>query len=211
VASRGAARCTVADDHPAVVAAVAALLDRQPAIELVGEATDGLEALRQIEELEPEIAILDSQMPGRSGLEVAHDLALRSSRTAVILYTGFPDPETLETALEAGVRGFVLKGAPLRDLLRAIEAVLAGDSFVDPSLAGRVAVPERGPEVATLNAREREILGLVAGGARASAIAAQYALPLHTVRAHVDSAVAKLAAVNRTHAVALALRRSLIP
>ena len=119
----------VADDHPAVVEAVADVLTEQ-GIEVAGRARDGVDALEQIELRKPTVAILDLRMPGQSGIEVARLVARTAPQTAVILYTAFGDRALLTEALDAGARGFVLKEAPLAEVVRAVQLVAAGDAVV---------------------------------------------------------------------------------
>ena len=128
--------CLVADDHPAVVEAVADVLGEH-GIEIAGRARDGRDAVEQIELRKPQVAILDLRMPGMSGIEVARHVARTVPETAVILYTAFGDRALLTEALDAGARGFVLKEAPLAEVVRAVELVAAGRTYVDPVLAGR--------------------------------------------------------------------------
>ena len=131
--------CVVADDHPAVLEAVAEFLTLA-GIEVVGRARDGEEALQQIEERKPRIALVDVRMPGMGGIEVARRASRSAPATSVLLYTGYGDQALLTEALDAGVAGFVLKEAPMDDLVRAVESVAAGSTYVDPVLAGTLAV-----------------------------------------------------------------------
>jgi DNA-binding NarL/FixJ family response regulator len=128
----------------------------------------------------------------------------------VILYTGFADRALLVEALDVGAFGFVLKEAPLDDLLRAIRAVAAGSTYVDPALAGVLAGPNVAEHVPSLTRREREILRLLADGMRNEQVAQELAISPLTVRTHIKHAMEKLKADTRTQAVASALRHSLI-
>ena len=132
--------CVVADDHPAMLAAVAEILGRS-GFEVVGRARDGSEALALIESEKPALAIVDVQMPQLSGIEVAIRIATTAPGTAIVFYTAFGDRALLSEALDVGARGFVLKEAPLADLVRAAERVAAGEAYVDPVLAGTLAAP----------------------------------------------------------------------
>jgi DNA-binding NarL/FixJ family response regulator len=122
--------CMLADDHPAVLDSISRVLTSQ-GFNVVAQARDGEDALKAIETTKPQVSIIDLRMPGISGIEVARKAA---RRTAVILYTGYSDRTLLVEALDAGVRGFVLKEAPLADLGRAIKTVARGDVYVDPGL-----------------------------------------------------------------------------
>jgi DNA-binding NarL/FixJ family response regulator len=135
-------RCLVADDHPAIIDAVSRFLEGEDEVELVGQARDGERALRDIEKLKPDVAVLDIRMPGLGGIEIARRLTAAGSPTAVILYTGHPEQSLLLEGLDAGARGFLLKEAPLDDLMRAIRIVAGGGTYVDAALTGILAGPE---------------------------------------------------------------------
>ena len=135
-------RCLVADDHPAMVEAVCEVLSEH-GIEVIGRARDGDEALTKIEARKPDVAVVDLRMPRLSGVEIARRAARIDPETGVILYTAYGERALLTEALDAGARGFVLKEAPLDDLVRAVETVAAGGTYVDPVLAGVLASTER--------------------------------------------------------------------
>ena len=198
----------VADDHPAVVEAVADVLSEH-GIEIAGRARDGNDAVEQIELRKPTVAILDLRMPGQSGIEVARHVAKSAPDTAVILYTAFGDRALLTEALDAGARGFVLKEAPLAEVVRAVELVAAGRTYVDPVLAG-VLSSSAADKIPNLTQREREVLRLLADGMANEEIGRELFISPETVRTHVRKAMAKLDADTRTEAVATALRQSLI-
>jgi DNA-binding NarL/FixJ family response regulator len=200
--------CLVADDHPAVVEAVADVLGEN-GIEVAGRARDGSDALEQIELRKPQVAILDLRMPGMSGIEVARHLARTAPETAVILYTAFGDRALLTEALDAGARGFVLKEAPLAEVVRAVELVASGRTYVDPVLAG-VLSSSAAEKILNLTQRERDVLRLLADGMSNEEIGKALFISPETVRTHVRKAMAKLDADTRTQAVATALRQSLI-
>lgn len=203
--------CLVADDHPAVVEAVADVLGEH-GIEVTGRARDGSDAVAQIEEHRPQVAILDLRMPGLSGIEVARQLAkgMGDSGTAVILYTAFGDRALLTEALDAGARGFVLKEAPLAEVVRAVELVASGRTYVDPVLAGVLSSSAATEKMTNLTQRERDVLRLLADGMSNEEIGKELFISPETVRTHVRKAMAKLDADTRTQAVATALRQSLI-
>jgi DNA-binding NarL/FixJ family response regulator len=198
--------CVVADDHPAVLDSVSRVLVKH-GIAVLAQARDGEDALRAIEEHKPHIALMDLRMPGLSGIAVARRSA---EDTKIILYTGYSDRALLIEALDAGVRGFVLKEAPLADVSRAIETVARGGIYVDPVLAGVLASGEATQQLTMLTQREREVLRLLSDGLRNEAIGRQLHIASETARAHIRNAMRKLDADTRTHAVAVALRQSLI-
>ena len=199
----------VADDHPAVVEAVADVLTEH-GIDVVGRARDGDDAVEQIELRKPTVAILDLRMPGQSGIEVARQLVRSQTDTAVILYTAFGDRALLTEALDAGARGFVLKEAPLAEVVRAVELVASGRTYVDPVLAGVLSSSAATERMTNLTQRERDVLRLLADGMSNEEIGKNLFISPETVRTHVRKAMAKLDADTRTQAVATALRQSLI-
>jgi DNA-binding NarL/FixJ family response regulator len=200
--------CFVADDHPAVLDAVCEYLGSN-GIEIVGRAFDGAEALEKLQTRKPQVALIDLRMPGLDGIELAKRAVRSTPETAIILYTGYGDRALLTAALDAGVRGFVLKEAPLDDLLRAVRVIATGGQYVDPVLAGMLAVAA-GERVAQLTQREREVLRLLAEGLSNDEIGKRLFISGETVRTHIRKAMDKLDADTRTQAVAKALRQHLI-
>jgi len=199
----------IADDHPAMLSAVAETLVSS-GFDVIGQAADGQQALALIEETKPQIALVDVRMPRMSGIEVAMRAAAASPATAVVVYTAFGDRALLSEALDVGARGFVLKEAPLVDLVRAVERVAAGEAYVDPVLAGVLVsgyVTDRAP---TLTQREREVLRHLADGLSNEEAGKALHISPETVRTHIRKAMKKLEADTRTQAVAIALRQSII-
>ncbi len=206
----GRIRCVIADDHPAIVEAVCSYLELEETIEVVGRAGNGSGALELIERRVPDVAVLDLRMPRLDGIEATRRLVSSGARTAVILYTGYPERSHLLEALDAGARGFLGKEAPLTDLVRAITLVAAGGTYVDPALAGVLVGPQATERLHVLSKREREVLRLLADGLRNEQVATSLEISPLTVRTHVRKAMEKLEADTRTQAVATALRESLI-
>jgi DNA-binding NarL/FixJ family response regulator len=202
-------RCLVADDHPSVLGAVCDYLASEE-IEIIGRASDGEEALAKITSMHPQVAVVDLRMPKLSGIEVAHEAVRSSPGTAVILFTGFADQALLVESVDAGARGFVLKEAPLTDLLRAVQTVAAGGTYVDAVLAGTLASAHATGKLAELTERERDVLRLLADGLTYDEIGKRLFIAAATVRTHVQKAMGRLDANSRTQAVAMALRQSLI-
>ncbi|MCC6223625.1 MAG: response regulator transcription factor [Thermoleophilia bacterium] len=201
--------CLVADDHPAMIEAVCDVLE-ESGIEIVGRARDGEEALAKLETRKPTVALVDLRMPRLSGIELARRAGRSAPDTHVILYTAYGERALLTEALDAGARGFLLKEAPLSDLLRAVEMVAGGQTYVDPGLAGVLASSDAAAKVTRLTQREREVLRLLADGNTNEEIGKQLFISPETVRTHVRKAMDKLDADTRTQAVATALRQSLI-
>jgi len=205
-----AVRAFVADDHPAIVDSVGRFLADEADITVVGSAGDGEDALVRIQELDPDVAVLDVRMPRLDGVEVARRLVDAGSRTGVILYTAHAERALVIEAIDAGAQGFVLKESPLPDLVRAVRLVGEGRTYVDPVLASVLAGPDATARIPGLTKREREVLRLLADGMRNEAVAQQLGISPLTVRTHIEKAMEKLEADTRTHAVANALRMSLI-
>jgi DNA-binding NarL/FixJ family response regulator len=201
--------CLVVDDHPAMVEAICAVLVDHD-IEVAGRARDGEEAFAKIETRGPPVALVDVRMPGLSGIDLTRRATKARLRTAIILYTGYGDRALVTEALDAGARGFVMKEAPLVDLVRAVEIVAAGGTYVDPVLAGMFATAHANGSGPQLTQREREVLRLLADGCSNEEIGRRLFISAETVRTHIRKAMAKLGAETRTQAVATALRRSLI-
>jgi DNA-binding NarL/FixJ family response regulator len=206
--TRNPIRAVVADDHPAVLRSVCDVLI-DAGVDVVGRASNGEEAAAKIEATRPTVAVIDVRMPRLNGIEVASQISRTSPETAVILYTAYGDRALLSEALDAGVRGFVLKEAPLQDLTRAVDMVSGGAVYVDPVLAGVLASAES-ERLPQLTKREREVLRLLADGLSNEEIGKRLFLSPETVRTHVQKAMRRLEADTRTQAVALALRQSLI-
>jgi DNA-binding NarL/FixJ family response regulator len=202
-------RCLVADDHPAILAAVTEFLQEE-GIDVVAQARDGQEAFAKIESVQPNVAIVDLQMPGLTGIELARKVGEARLSTGILLYTGHGDRALLTEAVDVGARGYVLKEAPLPDLLRAISTVAEGGTYVDPVLAGALAAPGAADKLPALTQREREVLRLLADGHSNEEVGKRLFIAPDTVRTHVRKAMRKLDADTRTQAVATALRQSLI-
>ena len=201
--------CLVADDHPAVLEAVSEYLD-EAGVAVVARAGSGPEALEKLVARRPDVALVDVRMPGLGGIELAREAARTAPGTAIVLYTGYGDRALLTEALDVGVRGFVLKEAPLEDLVRAVREVAAGGRYVDPVLAGTLAVSAAVASGPQLTVRERDVLRLLADGLANEEIGRRLFISAETVRTHVRKAMTKLDADTRTEAVAKALRQHLI-
>jgi DNA-binding NarL/FixJ family response regulator len=203
-------RVVVADDHPAILDAVAGFLAGEADVDLVGRAANGAEALALIARRTPDVAVLDVRMPPPGGIEILERIRDRDGAPAVILFTGFPERSILLDALDAGARGFLRKEAPLSELLRAIRTVARSGTFIDPILAGVLTSARATDRLPALTKREREILRMLADGMRNDAVASELSISPLTVQSHVKRAMEKLEADTRTQAVANALRQSVI-
>ena len=194
--------CLIADDHEVVREGLRLSLSRAPQIRVVGEASDGASAIAVAERRRPNVVIMDVRMPGMDGLEATKVLAERLPSTSVLIFTAYG-----ERGLEAGAKGYILKEAPHQTLLRAIEKVASGEGYVDPALMPALLTREREE---MLTQREREILQLLADGMSNADVASRLFISQETVKSHVRHILAKLEADTRTHAVAIALRESII-
>lgn len=208
-------RILIADDHPIVRDGLSAVLGTQPDFAVVGQAGSGREALQQVRTLQPDLLLLDLEMPDLDGVETLRRLAEydQSGMSAVraIVFTAFDTDDRIVEAVRSGAKGYLLKGAPRDELFNAIRVVHSGGSLLQPLVASklinRLNQPTR-PEL--LTEREREVLGLVAQGLANKAIAAQLVVTERTVKFHVSAIMSKLNAANRTEAVALARAQGLL-
>ena len=208
-------RVVLADDHRLFREGVASLLERAADIELVGQAATGEDALRLVSELQPDVVLMDLQMPGMGGIEATRALAAHPS-SGVIVLTMFEDDESVFAAIRAGARGYVLKDADRGSLLRAIRAVAGGDALLGKAVAQRVLqhfavspkpaclpsdLPGGGDALAELTARELEVLRLIARGVRNHQIAEQLVISEKTVANHVSNIYNKLQVADRVEAM----------
>ena len=213
-------RILVVDDHPIVRDGLLAVLGTQPDLQVAGEAGDGVEALRRVEELHPDVMLLDLEMPGLDGVGVLHRLRAGGTNLPVIVFTAFDTDERIVEAVRAGARGYLLKGAPRAELFAAIRIVHAGGSLLQPLIASKLIQHMTQPQggghssghqpVEPLTPRELEVLQLLAAGQTNRQIADSLVVTERTVKFHVSSILAKLGAANRTEAVALANQRGLV-
>ncbi len=192
----------LAEDQGMVLDAFASLLGLQPGIEVVATATDGDAALTAVREHDPDVLLTDIEMPGRTGLDLAADVRRLGLRARVLIVTTFARGGYLRRALESGVSGYVLKDAPISELVDALRRVHAGEHVVTPALA-LAAWDQANP----LTERERQLLAAVADGSTNATIATALHLAEGTVRNYLSTALAKLAARNRTEAAQTARER----
>jgi DNA-binding NarL/FixJ family response regulator len=201
-------RVLLVDDHPLVRGGLRALLASEPAISVVGEATDGAEAISRALELEPDVILMDLHMTETNGIEATRQILRAQPRIGIIALTMLEDDDTVFAAMRAGARGYLLKGADEAEVVRAIHAVAHGEAIFSPAIAGRLIqffanvrpVPpaQLFPE---LTEREREILGMIAHGNSNLEIAEELTLSPKTVSNHVSNIFAKLQVVDRAQAV----------
>jgi len=211
-------RVLIADDHGLMRAGVRALLQATEDIEVVGEAEDGDEAIREVRRLEPEIVLMDVAMPGLGGLEATLVIRKEKPEVKILVLTQYDDREYVSRFLKAGVSGYVLKKAAASELVAAIRAVSRGGLVLDPEIA-RDVVDDKGREHAqaqaedpyeTLTDREKQVLKLVAEGSSNKEVAETLDISVKTAMAHREHLMEKLDVHSRTELIRFALRRGVI-
>jgi DNA-binding NarL/FixJ family response regulator len=200
--------CLIADDHEVVREGLRLALSRSPRIRVIGEASDGKSAITLTERRRPNVVIMDLRMPDMDGLEATEEILSKAPETAVLIFTAYGERSLMQRGLESGARGYILKETPHETLIRAVEKVAGGDTFVDPALMAEFIAGKGQMEV--LTPREREILQLLADGMSNVDVAAKLYISQETVKSHVRHILAKLEADTRTQAVAIALREAMI-
>jgi len=209
-------RVLIADDHPVVRDGTRNLLEREADMEVVGEAGDGEEAVRLADQLKPDVAIIDINMPKMNGIEATKQIKASLPGTAILILTAYDDDPYVFALLEAGAAGYLLKYARGTQVVDAIRAVRSGESVLSPSVARKVLnrfKPTQGPPTDTtsdiLSERELEVLKLVTQGKSNQEIADALSLSVRTVQAHLAHIFDKLGVGSRTEAVVLALKKGL--
>jgi DNA-binding NarL/FixJ family response regulator len=201
-------RVMLVDDHPVYRDGLAALLGSLEGVEVAGTAADGLEAVERARELQPDVVVMDVQMPRLDGIEATRRITADSPHIGVVVLTMAEEDQTLFAAMRAGARGYLLKGANQAEIVRAITAVAQGEAIFGPAVARRVAEFFAGAAVSSspsafpqLTAREHEVLALVAAGRSNAQIAAELFLSPKTVRNNVSNVFAKLHVADRAEAI----------
>jgi DNA-binding NarL/FixJ family response regulator len=212
-------RVLLVDDQPLVRAGLDRILRQGKGFQIVGEASDGEEALRAVDDHRPDVVLMDMRMKGMDGAEATRLLRDDPAGPPVLVLTTFDDDEVLEAALTAGAAGFILKDAPGEDIVRATRAVAQGGAWLDPNVAGRVlhvyrassgGRAQRGAAVEELTARELDVLKLMARGATNAEIAATLYISEGTVKSHVGHILEKVGLRDRAQAIVFAFDRGLV-
>lgn len=211
-------RIIIADDHAIVREGTRIMLEREEDMEVIGEARDGEEAVKLIEKLKPDVAILDISMPKLSGIDVTKQVKAKLPSTAILILTAYQNDEYVFALLEAGAAGYLLKDVPSSEIVEAVRSVYSGESVLHPSIARKVIQraivssaksSEDKPEV-ELSEREKEVLMLAAQGLRNKDIADNLCISIRTVQGHINSIFHKLNVGSRTEAIFQSVKRGLI-
>lgn len=200
-------RILTVDDHPLLREGIAGVLAGEPDMELIGEASNGREAIAMFRACLPDITLMDLQMPELNGVDAIAQIRKEFPAARIIVLTTYRGDVQAVRALRAGAQGYLLKSSLRKELLEAIRAVMAGRRRIPPEVAGEIAEHSADSE---LTAREIEILKGVAAGNSNKVIAAHLSISEETVKTHMKSVLSKLDANDRTHAVTIALKRGIL-
>lgn len=205
----------IVDDHPVVREGIGAMLKREPDFKIIGEASNGVEAVDRALELIPDIVLMDLRMPEMDGVEAIERIKAQRPDIKFIILTTYSDDEYIFKGIAAGARAYLLKDAPREELFKAIRAVSRGESLIQPVVASKVLdklaeLSRKTPAMDTLSDREIEVLQLMAKGVSNKDIADQLSITQSTVKTHITSIFQKLNVTTRTEAVTTALKKGII-
>jgi DNA-binding NarL/FixJ family response regulator len=204
-------RIAVVDDHPIVRQGLVSALDDENDFDVVGSAGDAGEALALVRRYQPDVMLLDLELPDRNGVLAIPDLLEAGRDLKVLVFTAYDTDERVLRAIQAGAKGYLLKGATINELALAIRAVAAGESALAPRVAAKLVSAMRSPrDGGQLTARERQVLNLISQGLASKQIALSLGISERTVKFHTTSLLRKLDADNRAQAVAVAAQRGLL-
>jgi len=210
-------KCIVVDDHTLFREGLRRLLESEPDFQVVGEASDAIQALQKVREVNPDVVLMDIGMPGMSSFEAARLIERNSPGTRLIFLTMYEDEEYLLQSLDVGAAGYVLKDAPARKLINAVREVHQGRKYLSPQVLGKVVAfrsqlqgSHGQPRSSTLTPREREVLKMIAEGNSVKEIASLLGLSNKTVEAHKFNLMRKLKIHNKAQLVTYAIRRKIV-
>jgi DNA-binding NarL/FixJ family response regulator len=203
-------RLLIVDDHPVVRDGLSGIFAGDPDFEVVGQAANGVEAVRQAQELQADVVLMDLRMPEMGGVEAIKQLRKRTPSAHVIVLTTYDTDNDVLSAIEAGATGYLLKDAPREELIRAVRAAHRGESVLSPSVAGQLMGRARRPATDAISPRELEVIKLIAGGANNREAAAKLFVSEATVKTHLMHIFEKLGVRDRAAAVSEAYKRHLI-
>lgn len=214
IATHQTIRVLIADDHPVVREGLRGLLSFKPGFEVVGEAEDGIEAVIQANTLQPDVILMDLEMPRKNGLEAIREIRQKDPQAKILILTSFTEDKKIFMALDAGALGCLLKDSSPQELIRAIRDVEQGELTLHPTIARKMLnkhsqSDEPKPAAHTLTERELEVLKLVAQGLSNPEIAETLVISMPTVRSHITNILNKLGLKNRTQAVLYALKEGI--
>lgn len=205
----------IADDHPVVREGLNSMISNEADFQVIGEAVDGLDAVKKARELKPDVVLMDLRMPELDGVEAIRQINTEDPNIKFIILTTYSDDEFIFRGIEAGARAYLLKDAPREELFKAIKAVFSGESLIQPVVATKVLdrfveLSRQAQTVEVLTDREIEVLKLIAKGASNKEIAAQLNISNSTVKTHIASIFQKLNTNDRTEAVTEAMKKGII-
>lgn len=203
-------RLLVVDDHPVVRDGIVGMVSSDAGIEVVGEASDGAEAIRLARALQPDVVLMDLRMPGTDGVTAIRELLRLGVNSRIVVLTTYDSDADVLPAIEAGATGYLLKDVPRDELVRAVHAAADGHSALAPSVASRLVDRVRAPEASLLSPRELQVLALIADGATNREAGARLHLSEATVKTHLLSIYGKLGVGDRAAAVAEGFRKGLL-
>lgn len=200
----------IADDHPVVRDGLRGMLESQADFEVVGEAEDGAQAIQLVEELGPDIVLMDLRMPQVDGVTATREIKRSQPETQILVLTTYDSDADILPAIEAGATGYLLKDSSREELYKAIQATARGETVLAPTVAARLVGRMRAPAEEKLSSRELEVLQLVAEGASNKDIASRLHISQATVKSHLIHIFGKLGVSDRTAAVTVALQRGIM-
>ncbi|GAB1540149.1 response regulator transcription factor [Scytonema sp. NUACC21] len=205
--SKNTIRVLIADDHPVVRQGLAAMIEREPDMTVVGQARNGYSALEMFREYEPDVALMDLRMPEMGGVAAITAICAEFENARIVVLTTFDGDEDIYRGLRAGAKGYLLKDAEPEELLAAIRTVVSNQKYLQPTVGAKLAERMNNPE---LSDRELQVIRLMAVGKNNQDISAALRISESTVKFHVNNILSKLGVNDRTQAVILALKRGIV-